>query len=388
MSNIVQQMFVPQSDPKASYLAYKAEVENAIRNVLESGWYILGEEVSSFENEFASYIGTKRCIGVGSGTDAIEIALRSLGIGYGDAVVTVSHTAVATVAAIERTGATPLLVDVRQDTYTLNPESLYESLLSARKGRLGLNGTVKAIIPVHLYGHPADMDAIWKIAQEFDLRIIEDCAQAHGAAYGGKKVGTFGDLAAFSFYPTKNLGAIGDGGMVATNNCDLAESVIALREYGWKERYISSLKGINSRLDPIQAAILKVKLKRLDNDNDKRRVIAGEYNRVLGGTGILAPKEVYGSRHIYHLYVVQTEKREELQAYLKQREILTAIHYPCPVHLQPAYKGKVMIAPGGLAVTESLYKRILSLPMYPQLGDAQIEHVLNSLKLYLQGMNQ
>jgi len=388
MFDTLQEIFVPQTDPKASYFAYKAEVDDAIRNVLESGWYILGEEVSSFENEFASHTGVTRCIGVGSGTDAIEIALRSLDVGYGDVVITVSHTAVATIAAIERTGATPLLVDVGKDTYTMNPESLYETLRAGKKGRLDVKGTIKAIIPVHLYGHPADMDAIQEIAREFDLRIIEDCAQAHGAAFRNKRVGTLGDLATFSFYPTKNLGAIGDGGIVATNNCDLADTAIALREYGWKERYISSRKGINSRLDPIQAAILRVKLKGLDKDNEKRRVIAGEYNKVLENAEIVAPKEVRGYRHVYHLYVVRTEKRDELQTYLKQKRIRTAVHYPCPVHLQPGYRGRIKIAPGGLTVTETAYKQILSLPMYPQLSDAQIGHVLNSLKLFLLSMNQ
>lgn len=374
--------FIPLSFPKASYIAYKDEINDAINKVLESGWYILGKEVSSFEEEFAAYIGVKHSVAVGNGTDAIEISLRALDIGQGDIVVTVSHTAVATVAAIERAGAIPLLVDVNPVTYTMDPNRLHDLLSSLKDGRLKLKGRVKAVIPVHIYGHPADMSTISDVAEKFGIYLIEDCAQAHGAGIRDNKVGTFGDIATFSFYPTKNLGAIGDGGAVVTNDSILADKIIALREYGWKDRYISSLQGINSRLDELQAAILRVKLKGLERDNKRRREIADIYNKGLTITDIILPEEEKGYTHVYHLYVVQLENRDVFQDYMKKKNIGTAIHYPCPVHLQPAYKDRVYSDPDGLKVTETIYKKILSLPLYPQLTDTQVEYVVNTAKLY------
>ena len=370
--------FILQANPKASYLSYKDEIEFAIKKVLESGNYILGEEVRSFEEEFASYIGVRYGIGVASGTDAIEICLRGFGIGQGYLVFTVSHTAVATVAAIERAGATPVLVDIDPKTYTMDPNSLEEAInyykRDSKFGKLG------AVIPVHLYGHPAEMDDIIYIAKKNGLLVIEDCAQAHGAEYKGKKVGSFGDASAFSFYPTKNLGAFGDGGMILCNDLKLAEKIRALREYGWEERYISSFSGQNSRLDEIQAAILRVKLKGLDKDNSIRKRIAKLYREKLEMLPIDLPSEKDYVKHVYHLYVIGVDGRDSLKDYLKENGILTSIHYPLPVHLQPAYKGRVLISPDGLRETERIYKRILSLPMYPQLEDDEIETVCYYIK--------
>jgi len=254
-----------------SYQEHKEEIDAAISRVLESGWYILGEEVRSFEKEFSKYIGVNHGIGVGNGTDAITLALKACGIGPGDEVITVSHTAVATVAAIELSGATPVLIDISPDTYTLDPDHLKEAITPK----------TKAVLPVHLYGHPADMDRIIPIAEEHDLYVIEDCAQSHGSIHHRKKTGSLGDIAAFSFYPTKNLGAIGDGGMVVTDDANLAEQVRLLRQYGWKERNKSSIPGLNSRLDEVQAAILRVKLQYLDSENLRRRSIANIYKQRL-----------------------------------------------------------------------------------------------------------
>lgn len=363
--------FIPNADPKAGYLPYKTEIDAAVQKVLESGWYILGKEVKSFEDEFASYIGIGNAIGVASGTDALEIALRACDVGPGDLVFTVSHTAVATVAAIERSGAVPVLVDIDSETYTMDPDCL-EKEISYQKNNTSFYP--KAIIPVHLYGHPADMNSVMNIAKKNQLIVIEDCAQAHGAKLNEKNIGTWGDLGTFSFYPTKNLGAFGDGGIVVCNDQDLADKVRALREYGWKERYVSAFPGLNSRLDELQAAILRVKLKKLDSDNARRREIALLYNEILESTNLLLPSENANVLHAYHLYVVQTAKREGLQKYMRDHGVGTAIHYPVPVHLQPAYK-KILIGLEGLKITETVCRQILSLPMYPQISNEQVKRV-------------
>ncbi len=335
--------------------------------MLENGRYILGPEVASFEGAFASYLNIKHCIGVASGTDALEIALRSCGIQAGDEVFTVSHTAVATVAAIERCGAKAILVDIDPATYTMNPKALKEAIRTSRQP--------KAIIPVHLYGCPADMALILEIARQNNLKVIEDSAQAHGASLNGKKTGTFGDLAAFSFYPTKNLGALGDGGAVVTNNPDLAEKVLALREYGWKKHFISEIPGVNSRLDELQAAVLRVKLKYLDEENSKRREIACLYKHQLPKTSLVLPKAQPQIQAVFHQYVVRTKARDELKAFLETHSISTGIHYPVPVHLQPAYRNRITIAKKGLQNTEKLCSEILSLPIYPQINHEDVERV-------------
>ena len=359
-------LLVP-ADPKASYLAHKDEIDEAIHRVLDSGWYILGQEVAGFEKEFAAYIGVGNAIGVASGTDALEIALRSCGIGPGDDVITVSHTAVATVAAIELAGATPILVDIDPCTYTMDPNRLEDTIKQQGAGRL------KAIIPVHLYGHPADMAAIMDIAGRHGLSVIEDCAQSHGAAIGDRKTGTWGHLSAFSFYPTKNLGALGDGGAVVTNDPALAQRLRQLREHGFRERYVSHLSGMNTRLDELQAAILRVKLQYLRTENARRLQIARIYGASLSGTTLVLPQLHAKVDHVFHLYVVRSTHRDGLKAFLKENSVGTSIHYPVPVHLQPAYHARAVIGRGGLEHTEQVCREILSLPMYPQMTDEQVQ---------------
>lgn len=356
------------SNPREQYLSYKEEIDAAIRRVLDRGYYILGEEVEAFEEEFAAYIGVSYGVGVGSGTEALHLALIASGVGEGDEVITVSQTAVATVAAIELAGAIPVFVDIEQEYYTLNPYKL-EKMITKKS---------KAIIPVHLYGQPADMIAIMDIARKHGLRVIEDCAQAHGATYNGQRVGSFSDMACFSFYPTKNLGALGDGGMVVTNNEKYARQARLLREYGWSERYISSHKGWNTRLDELQAAILRVKLPHLDNDNARRAGIASCYYRELTGFNIGFPICREKSAHVYHLYVIKSQRRDDLIAFLRSKGIGAAIHYPVPIHLQPAYKD--IRGCENLPVTETLAGEIISLPIYPELGELDIQAVVGAIK--------
>jgi len=343
------------SNPKAQYLSHKDEIDAAVNRVLESGWYILGNEVRSFEKEFAQYTETSYGIGVGSGTEAIHLALSTFGIGPGDEVITVSHTAVATVAAIELAGATPVLVDIEPDYFTIDPGKI-EAAITPK---------TRAVIPVHLYGQPADMDPIMELARSYSLKVIEDCAQAHGALYKGKRAGSIGDAGCFSFYPTKNLGAIGDAGIIVTRHRDIAERARYLREYGWAERYVSHLPGMNTRLDEIQAAILRVKLKYLDKDNARRICIANEYS-ILSEFGVKVPKERMSTAHIYHLFVIRSAKRNELVKFLEERGIAASIHYPVPVHLQPAYRRLNSALP--LPETERAACEILSLPIYPELS--------------------
>lgn len=365
-------------DLHAGYLAVKDELDAAVQRVVNSGWYLLGKELSSFESSFAQWCGQSHCIGVANGTDALELSLRALGIGAGDAVLTVSHTAVATAAAIVRAGATPVFVDIDPKHYTMCPEKLQQAIEShAARGE----GQLKAVIPVHLYGQPADIAAISDIARAHDLAIIEDCAQAHGAKIGDKKVGSFGDLACFSFYPTKNLGAMGDAGAVVTGDDELARRVRCLREYGWEERYVSSIPGgINSRLDEIQAAVLLVKLGVLDAENASRQSIAQQYGAGLGSVDTIRLPAVRPSvSHVYHLYVVQVENREAVRAKLQQDfSIGTGIHYPKPVHQQPAYERYVQPWTD-LSHTDAMTPRIMSLPMYPQLEAGQVHRVIKAL---------
>jgi dTDP-3-amino-3,4,6-trideoxy-alpha-D-glucose transaminase len=360
------------SDPRAQYLAQQVEINAALLQVCEKGRYILGGETKAFEQEFAAYNGVAHAIGVGSGTEALHLALRACGIGPGDEVITVSHTAVATVAAIELTGATPVMVDIQPDTYTLDPACLQKAL-SAR---------TKAIIPVHLYGHPADLGPILSIARQAGLKVIEDCAQAHGAIYKGKRVGQWGDLACYSFYPTKNLGGLGDGGAVVTNDATLAENIRLLREYGWAERYVSRISGMNSRLDELQAAVLRIKLRTLDESNASRRRLAARYDELLPGCGLTLPKAGPHISHVYHLYVVRSSRRNELQQHLKNAGIGALIHYPMPIHRQPAYWGR--IPPGGavLMETERASAEVLSLPMYPELTAVEQDTVVRALRAF------
>ncbi len=362
---------IKQANPLAEYLELESEISTALQRVLNGGRYVRGPEVEAFENEFATYIGVNHAVGMASGTDAIHLALRALGIGPGDEVITVSHTAVATVAAIEQCGATPVLVDIDPRTYTMDAAQLPQAI--SRRSR--------AIVPVHIYGHPADLDPILAIAQKNGLAVLEDCAQSHGASYGGRRVGSFGAIAAFSFYPTKNLGAIGDGGMILTSDAALAAKVRSLQEYGWRQRYVSEIPGFNSRLDELQAAILRVKLSHLDRHNHQRRELAQEYTARLAEC-VTTPVDRAGSVHVYHLYVIRTPRRDGLQKFLADRGIGTAIHYPVPVHLQPAYL-RPGFGAGSLPVTEEVAGEILSLPLYPQMTVEQVERVACAIKEYL-----
>ena len=360
------------SNPKAGYLAQKAEIDAAVARVLESGWYILGEEVSRFEQEWAAYLGTAHAVGVGNGTDAIELALRALGIGAGDTVITTSNTAVATVAAIELTGASALLVDIDEATMTLAPERVAAALAANRDAR------ITAVVPIHLYGQPADMIGITKIAAEHGLKVIEDCAQAHGAMIGDRPVGTFGDAAAFSFYPTKNLAALGDGGAVTTNDTAVAARLRELRMYGWRERYISEEAGMNSRLDELQAAILRVRLKSLDRDNARRAEIAARYENGLRDLHVRLPAPAHDVRHVYHQYVIRLPERDRLRETLKAAGVQASILYPVPIHQQPAYRGRVSQA-DALPVTERAARELLCLPIHPWLSDDDVDRTIAAI---------
>jgi dTDP-4-amino-4,6-dideoxygalactose transaminase len=370
---VEKQVIILAADPRANYLAHKAEIDAAIARALDSGWYILGREVAAFEQEFAAYLGVRHAIGVASGTDALEIGLRACGIGVGDAVITVSHTAVATVAAIKLTGATPVLTEIDSKNFTMDPNCVEDIVRKNHDIRL------RAIIPVHLYGHPADMPAIMDIANRYGLYVIEDCAQSHGAAISGRKTGAWGHLAAFSFYPTKNLGAIGDGGAVVTNDETLSDRMLLLREYGWRERYVSIADGKNSRLDEIQAAILRVKLSHLEEENCRRAAIAKRYREKLDGLPLRLPPEEDNVLHVYHQFVVRLSRRDELREHLSGLGIGTGIHYPMPVHKQPAYRERVRLL-HSLEHTEKICEEILSLPMYPQLTDEQVDLISDSIR--------
>ena len=361
------------ADPGAGYRACKPEIDAAIRRVLESGRYILGQEVSGFENEWARFLGVSRAIGVGNGTDAIALALRALDIGRGDFVITTANTAVATVAAIESAGASPLLAEVDEHTLTLSPASLETALGQDTAQR------VKAIVPVHLYGHPAEMPAIMALAQKHEASVIEDCAQAHGAMVGGRRVGTWGELAAFSFYPTKNLGALGDGGAVVTDDEALAERLFALRNYGWRVRYLSDEPGVNTRLDELQAAILRARLPFLEQENERRREIARTYHDSLGQLSQLRlPQPAPAIEHVYHQFVIRLAKRDELRAHLREQAIEAPVLYPIPIHLQPAYRDRIATA-GPLPLTEKAARELLCLPIHPWLKDAEIARVTHAI---------
>jgi dTDP-4-amino-4,6-dideoxygalactose transaminase len=355
-------------DLQREYASIRGEIDAAVKRVLEGGWYILGEEVQAFEEEFAAYCGVAHAVGVGSGTAALQVALMACSVGPGDEVVTVPHTAVATVAAIELTGATPVLADVDPARLTLDPGRI-EAVLTPR---------TRAVVPVHLYGCPADLEPIDRFARRHGLFVVEDCAQAHGAQYRGQSVGSWGHISAFSFYPTKNLGACGDGGMVVSDDADLAERARILRQYGWRERYISSQKGLNSRLDELQAAILRIKLRHLDTWNEQRRRLARLYGALLADSGITVPCEPDGTTHVYHLYVVRHAQRDQLRRYLREQGISTLVHYPVPVHLQPAYED-LGYRTGDFPASEAAAGEVLSLPIYPGLHEDEVQAVAQAV---------
>jgi len=354
---------------RASDPSLAQEVREAALRVLDRGWYVLGPEVEAFEAALAAYHGIEHAVGVASGTDAIELALRAAGVGAGDEVITVSHTAVATVCAIERAGAKPVLVDVDPVSYTMDPAS----------AAAAVGPRTKAIVPVHLYGHPADMPSLVALAERHHLLLIEDGAQAHGARLGGRLVGTFGHLGAFSFYPTKNLGACGDGGAIVTASAQLAARLRRLRTYGQVTRDRHVERGVNSRLDEIQAAILSVKLKHLDEHNEVRRALAARYDRLL--EPVERPRVRGGGvevNHVYHLYVIRCRDRDALQAGLRSRGVETLVHYPVPVHLQEAY-ADLGYRRGDLPVTERVVEEILSLPMYVGLSVDEVDAVAHAV---------
>ena len=355
---------IPFVDLKAQYRHIQRELDPAIARVLRSGRFVLGDEVTAFEQEFASYCGAAHAVGVNSGTAALQLALLACGIGKGDEVITAAFTSVATVAAIELTGARPVLVDIDPQHFSIDPE----------RAEAAITPRTRAILPVHLYGCPADLVALQEIVRRKGLFLVEDCAQAHGAQVGGKKVGTWGDIAAFSFYPTKNLGAYGDGGAVVTGDPALAQRIRLLRQYGWEQRQVSQVKGLNSRLDDLQAAVLRVKLKHLDRWNARRRELSSRYTRLLSGLGLVLPVEPEGSFSVYHLYAILHARRNNLQAYLGERGIQTLIHYPLPVHLQPAYADLGYRA-GDLPCSEKAARQVLSLPLYPEMSLASVDAV-------------
>ncbi|SFA51815.1 dTDP-4-amino-4,6-dideoxygalactose transaminase [Anoxybacillus pushchinoensis] len=358
---------IPFLDLKKINLQYKEEIEVAIARVLESGWYILGNEVASFEEEFAQYCGVKHCIGVANGLDALTLIIRAYGFGPGDEIIVPANTYIASILAISANGATPVLVEPDISTYNINP-SLIEEKITER---------TKAILVVHLYGQSANMDPILEIAKKYNLKVIEDAAQAHGAVYGDKRAGSLGDAAGFSFYPSKNLGALGDGGAITTNDDELAEKLRALRNYGSHEKYKNLFKGVNSRLDEMQAAILRVKLKYLDKDNEKRRQIAKYYLNHIKNEKVILPIIESGNRlsHVWHLFVVRVENRERFQKYLKENGIQTIIHYPIPPHKQKAYEEWKHCS---FSISEEIHKTVISLPISPVLA---LEHAKKIVKV-------
>jgi dTDP-4-amino-4,6-dideoxygalactose transaminase len=368
MKTTMHEKFIPVANPKLRFVEKKNEFLKAAESVIESGMYILGNEVSSFEKEFAEYIGVKYCVGVANGTDAIAIALKGLGVKSGDEVITVSHSAVATVAAIEMAEAVPVFADIEPDTRCMDPENITK-LISSK---------TKVIIPVHIYGQPARIKEILSIARSKGIKVLEDCAQAHGATVDNKKVGSFGDVAAFSFYPTKNLGAIGDGGAVVTNSFEVFQNARALRQYGWHQRYISDFPGVNSRLDELQAAFLRIKLKELDRDNSRRNEIAKKYSSSIKNLNLQVPVSIPNTYHVYHLYVIESEKRNELAKFLAENNIGTSLHYPAPIHQQHAYLGRIK-GESNLNVTEKLYQNILTLPMFPELNNEEVDCVISAI---------
>lgn len=358
-------------DLKKQYRKIKSEIDISIKRVLSSTQFILGEDLKKFENEFSNFCQTNYAVGVGSGISALELGMRTLGIGPGDEVITPANSFIASSSSISFTGAKPVFADCIEKTFNINPVSIIEKI----------SNKTKAIMPVHLYGQPANLEEIGKIAEKYKLFIIEDACQAHGARFEGKRVGSFGIFGAFSFYPGKNLGAYGDGGIITSNDENISETVKMMRNYGQKEKYNHIFLAYNSRLDNLQAAILSVKLKYLDGWNKKRQQNALIYNELLKDLPVIIPYKLDNVEHVYHLYVIRTEKRDELEEYLKTNGISTGLHYPIPIHLQRAYKD-LDYKIGDFPVTEKLSKEILSLPMFPELEEKDIYHICKTIKKF------
>jgi dTDP-4-amino-4,6-dideoxygalactose transaminase len=358
---------IPFNTLKPGYEKYRDEYIKAATRVLDSGWYVLGNEVEMFEKEFSTWLGVNHCIGLNSGLDALILAVRALGIGPGDEVIVPANTYIATVLGVTENGATPAFVEPDQ-FHNIDPCGIEKAITEK----------TKAIIIVHLYGQPCDMDRIMKIAKSHNIPVIEDCAQAHGATFKGKKIGTFGDIACFSFFPTKNLGAFGDAGAVTTNDPVLAEKIRIYRNYGSEKKYYNKVQGVNSRLDEIQAALLRVKLKYLDELTTERKEIANKYLNGITNPAVKLPKIIQDASHVWHLFVVQTEKRDQLAEHLRTLGISTQIHYPVPPHLAEAYAG-LGFQRGSFPVTEKEADTILSLPFYNGMSEEEIKHVIKAV---------
>jgi dTDP-4-amino-4,6-dideoxygalactose transaminase len=361
-------MSVQFLDLKAPYRELRAEIDEAIKRVLESGWYVLGEEVDAFEREFASYCEAKHCLGLANGLDALHLALLALGVGAGDEVIVPSNTYIATWLAVSQCGATPVPVEPDPQTYNMDPARI-EAAITSR---------TKIILPVHLYGQPADMDAILAVARKHGLRVLEDGAQAHGAKYKGKRIGAHGDIVAWSFYPGKNLGAMGDGGAITTDDTELADRIRVLRNYGSREKYVNEVPGYNSRLDTMHAAVLRVKLAYLDAWNARRRAVAARYQDQLAGSGHMLPVVREWAEPAWHLYVIQHPDRAAVQKRLADAGIGALIHYPIPPHRQQAY-ASAGYAEGSFPIAEQMAARCLSLPIGPHLDEAGVGAVVDAL---------
>lgn len=371
-------MEIPLLDLKGQYDSIRAEIDQAIKSVVESQYFILSPEVSALESEIAGYTGVSSAVGVASGTDAIILALRAAGVGHGDSVITTPFTFFATAESISILGAKPVFVDIDPETYNIDPEKVEEVLRGAQGAE---RATIKAVIPVHLYGQCADMDRIMEIAKKYDLKVIEDCAQAMGAVYKGKKAGSFGDAGAFSFFPSKNLGGFGDGGMVTSSDEDLISMVKKLRVHGSSKQYVHDEIAYNSRLDSLQAAILRVKLKNLDLWIEKRRKIAQKYNEAFSGTDIVTPKTGEGCTHTYHQYTIAVPDRDGMLSHLQEKGIAARVYYPVPMHLQPCYKDLGQ-KEGSFPISEKACRSVLSLPVYPELTDEMIEYIIETVKKF------
>lgn len=362
---------IPLVDLNAQHDKIRKELDAAIAQIIDSSSFIMGPAVKELEAGFAAFCGSKFSVGCSSGTSALQLALEALGVGPGDEVITIPHTFIATIEAVSQCGAKPVFVDIDPATYTMNVD-LLEKAITPR---------TKVVIPVHLYGHITDMDPLMEIANRRGLKVVEDCAQAHGAEYKGKKAGTFGDAGCFSFFPAKNLGAFGDAGAITTNDEALAKKMSLLRNHGRQAKYEHDMIGYNDRIDTLHAAILNVKLKYLAGWNDARRANAQRYNEALKGSSVETPIEKDWAKHVYHLYVIQHSNRDALQEHLKEAGIATGVHYPIPLHLQPAYKF-LGHKKGEFPVTEAAAERILSLPMYPELSADQIAEIAAAIKSF------
>lgn len=367
-------MKIPFGNLKRQYEQIRQQIDKVTHEVYESGWFILGQQCQQFETNFAQYCKAKYAVGVGSGTEALHLSLIACGVQPGDEVITVANTCVPTLSAISFAGAVPVFIDIDEKTFTINPALIEERITDK----------TKAILPVHLYGQCADMDSIGEIASKYKLAVVEDCAQSHGSLYKGKMAGTMGDAGAFSFYPSKNLGAFGDGGLVLTNDEKIAQKIVKLRNYGQEKRYYHSIKGFNSRLDELQAAILNAKLPYLEGWNQRRREIAKRYHEAFSSVGICCPLEAGDRFHTYHLYVLRVLERDRFQKLLEEKAIATIIHYPIPIHLQESY-AECREQSKYLPLTEQLASEIVSLPLYPELTDEEVDYIINNvLEVYEQ----